>query len=107
GGLRMSLHERITSVATSRWIRHALYGGVILTMGLGIYAGTASRSVGQTGTSTADVCATDQRSDTLQEFAKKCAAAVGEDVPAFDCDAGTEVPETHLTGGSYPTGVCD
>ena len=89
----MSLHERITSVAISRWIRRALYGGVILTMALGIYAVTASRSVGQTGTSTADICATDEKSDTLQELAKKCTAAVGEDVPAFDCDAGTEVSE--------------
>jgi len=87
-------------------MRSALWGGVILAISLGIYVGAARPSAGQTGTFTGDICATDQRSDTLQEFAKKCAAAVGEDVPAFDCDAGTEVPETHLTG-SYPNGFCD
>jgi hypothetical protein len=96
-------------------MRRALCGAVILTISLGIYVGTASHSLGQTGTSTADVCATDQKSDTLQEFAKKCADAVGEPVPAFDCDTDDNgagqpilaVPETHLTGGNYPNGVCD
>ena len=38
--------------------------------------------------------------------------AVGEDVPTFDCDAGTEVPQTHLAGGlcdrpNVLNGVCD
>src|SRR5438105_3257643 len=107
GGPRMSLHQRITSVVQGRRVRSALCGSVIFVTALGIYAGSASRSLGQTGTSTADICPSEQKSDTLQEFAKKCAAAVGEDVPAFDCDAGTEVPETHLTGGGWPSGFCD
>jgi hypothetical protein len=102
----MSSQDRTQSVLTRGGMRSALWGGAILTISLGFYVGTASRSVGQTGTSTADVCTTDAKSDTLQEFARKCADAVGEDVPAFDCDAGTAVPETHLTG-SYPNGVCD
>jgi hypothetical protein len=59
----------------------ALWGAVILTISFGVYVGTARHSIGQTGTSTADVCPTDQKSDTLQEFARKCFDAVGEDVP--------------------------
>jgi len=85
----------------------ALSAGVILTISLGIYVGTVGRSVGQTGTSTADVCATDVKSDPLQVFARKRFDAVGEDVPGFDCDDGTEVPENNFTGGSYPNGSCD
>src|SRR5262245_34824022 len=37
-------------------------------------------------------------SDTLQDYSKKCDAATGETVPAFDCDAGTLVPETNPRG---------
>jgi hypothetical protein len=90
------------------------WDGIILAVSLGIFVGTAGRSIGQTGTSTADVCPMKQESDTLPMFARKCPVfarkcldAVGEDVPAFDCDAGTEVPETHLTGGGWPNGFCD
>ena len=79
--------------------------GVVLAVSVGIYIGEPGRSLGQVGSN--DFCPSDLRSDTLPEFAKKCAAAIGEEVPAFDCDAGTEVPETHLTGGGYPNGVCD
>jgi hypothetical protein len=103
----MLSQELTTSVVTRGRARRAVWGAVILTISLGVYVGTASHSIGQTGTSTADICATDQKSDTLQEFAKKCADAVGEPVPEFNCDEGTVVPETHLTGGSYPNGVCD
>jgi len=46
------------------------------------------------------------QSDSLAEFAKKCSAATGEDVPAFNCDDGTPVPEDHLSG-SYPSALCD
>jgi hypothetical protein len=99
----MSSEDRTASVVEHR----SLWTGVILIISLGLYFGMASSAVGQTGTSTGDICPTDQKSDTLQEFARKCAAAVGEDVPAFDCDAGTEVPETHLTGGGWPNGFCD
>jgi hypothetical protein len=103
----MPSQDQTQTIVSFVRMRRALWGGMILAVALGIYVGTASRSVGQTGTSTGDICPTDQKSDTLQEFARKCAAAVGEDVPAFDCDAGTEVPETHLTGGGWPSGFCD
>ena len=41
-------------------------------------------------------------SDNLAVFAKKCAAATGEDVPAFNCDNGTLVPEGNVNGS-----LCD
>ncbi len=102
----MSSQDPTRSVLTRGQMGRALWSGVFLAISLMVCIGTASRSAAQTGTSTADTCATDGEHDTLQAFARKCAAAVGEDVPAFDCDVGTEVPETHLTG-SFPNGVCD
>ena len=47
-------------------------------------------------------------SDTLVDYAKKCDAAIGATVPDFDCDAGTEVPETNTNGQPYGWGrKCD
>lgn len=46
-------------------------------------------------------------SDSLEEFARKCDAAIGISVPDFDSDNGTLVPTTHFTGGIYPKGDCD
>ncbi len=108
----MSSHDLTTSVVTPGRTRRALWGGVILTISLGIYVATPGSGVGQTGTSTADICPTDLKPDSLPEFAKKCLAAVGEDVSGFDCDNGTLVPETHLSGGNCDApnvlnGVCD
>ena len=103
----MSSQYRTTSVVTRRRPRRALWVGVILTISLGIYVSTASRSVGQTGEATADICATDDKSDTLPVFARKCFDAVGEDVLGFNCDEGTLVPETNSDGGGWPNGFCD
>jgi len=44
--------------------------------------------------------------ETLQAFAQACNAATNIDFPDFDCDQGTEVPETHLSG-TYPFQFCD
>jgi hypothetical protein len=64
-------------------------------------------TVGQTGDVTAaNDCDENLEHDSLPEFARKCTAAIGVDVPGFDCDSGTPVPENHLTG-SYPTAMCD
>lgn len=41
---------------------------------------------------------TARASDTLEQYAAKCDQAVGVTIPDFDCDAGTEVPDTHPTG---------
>lgn len=51
-------------------------------------------------------CKTDLPSDTLPEFTAKCTAAIGIEVPAFNCDEGTLVPENNLTG-DYPDQLCD
>jgi hypothetical protein len=55
----------------------------------------------------ANDCDEDLPSDSLPEFARKCRDATGEDVPAFDCDDGTPVPEEHLSGAGYPNQFCD
>lgn len=69
--------------------------------------GPPNDTTGQTGsTTTANECDEPRESDSLEAFAAKCDTAIGESVPDFDCDAGTEVPETHLTG-TYPNGFCD
>jgi len=54
-----------------------------------------------------DIDCDDGRHDTLPEFAKKCDFAIGETVPDFDCDKGSEVPETNLTGAAYGSQTCD
>lgn len=47
-------------------------------------------------------------SDSLVEYARKCKEATGVDVPQFNCDNGTPVPENHMTPGAvYPNGNCD
>ena len=56
-----------------------------------------------------DDCEITQRPDSLVEFAAKCKAAIGIDVPPFRCDdrdQSTEVEEGHVTG-SYPNAFCD
>jgi hypothetical protein len=40
--------------------------------------------------------------ESLQDYARKCDAAVGMTVPDFDCDAGSLVPDTHPNGA-----MCD
>jgi hypothetical protein len=100
----MSSQGATSFIARAR--KRRFLSGVILTISLTILVCAANRGLGQSGTPTAEVCTTNAQSDTLQEFAQKCTAAVGEPVPAFNCDSGTEVPETHLTG-SYPNGLCD
>ena len=45
--------------------------------------------------------------DTLEEFSAQCFEAIGLDVPAFNCDDGTLVPEINLTGETYGTQFCD
>src|SRR5262245_27901721 len=49
------------------------------------------------------------KADTLQHYAAQCDAAIGETVPDFDCDAGTEVPMTNavLGDGNYGILSCD
>lgn len=39
--------------------------------------------------------------DTLQQYAQKCDAAIGETVPAFNCDDGQAVPEGRDNGKPY------
>ncbi|WP_394844640.1 hypothetical protein LZC95_47245 [Pendulispora brunnea] len=46
------------------------------------------------------------RTEELEQFSKKCDTAIGATVPDFDCDEGSEVPETNLSG-SYPNQDCD
>jgi hypothetical protein len=48
----------------------------------------------------------DLPTEDLETFAGKCLAAVGLDVPAFNCDDGTLVPTTNVTG-TYPDQLCD
>ena len=103
----MSWLNRALVFAMLRRPRRLVRGGLILAVSLAGLAGMAGRSTGQTGTLTGDICPSGLKSDSLQEFARKCSDAVGEDVPAFDCDAGTAVPENHFTGGTYPNGDCD
>jgi hypothetical protein len=63
--------------------------------------------VGATGGGrTADECDDHLEPESLASYAGKCAAAIGEDVPAFNCDDGTLVPEEHLSG-TYPNQFCD
>jgi hypothetical protein len=45
-------------------------------------------------------------SDSLEDFTQKCFDATEIEVPAFNCDDGTEVPETNLSG-TYPNQTCD
>ena len=52
-------------------------------------------------------CPPASKSDTLPEFTQKCTEAMGGiEVPAFNCDEGTLVPENNLTG-VYPVQLCD
>lgn len=84
----------------------ALIGVLLITVsGCGDGPSTG-RGVGQTGIITAADDCEEGSSDTLVQFAKKCKDAIGIDVPAFNCDDGTLVPETHLTG-TYPDQYCD
>jgi len=46
-------------------------------------------------------------SDSLETFSGKCLEAIGLDVPAFNCDDGTLVPENNLSAASYPNQTCD
>ena len=88
--------------------QRVLWAGLVLAVSFGIYICEGGLVIGQTGTLTADICTTDQQSDSLTQFAQKCKEAVGEDVPPFNCDEfGTAVPENHFVGGLYPSGVCD
>ena len=103
----MSTQHAATTAGARAWARRAAFCGAILATALAIHLGGVGRSLGQSGTSTADVCPAKQDPDSLQSFAKKCDAAIGETVPAFDCDDGTLVPENHLTGGPYPFATCD
>jgi hypothetical protein len=52
-------------------------------------------------------CPSGLPSDSLPAFTQKCTAAIGIEVPAFNCDDGTLVPETNLSGGAYPNQFCD
>jgi hypothetical protein len=87
--------------------QRVLWAGLVLAISFALYLCECGLVTGQTGTSTADICTTDQQSDSLIDFATKCHAAVGEDVPGFNCDDGTSVPENHFSGGVYPSGSCD
>ena len=87
-----------------------LVGGAFLLFALGICIGAAGWGLAQT----ADICPIIRESDTLEAFARKCADAVGQDfdVPGFNCDEGTIVPETHLSAGfcdrpNVLHGACD
>jgi hypothetical protein len=51
-------------------------------------------------------CEISETPDTLEQFAEKCDLAIGDTVPAFDCDQGSLVDEGNETG-SYPNGFCD
>jgi len=44
--------------------------------------------------------------DSLEDFSAKCLAAIGLDVPGFNCDEGTLVP-TNNASGTYPDQTCD
>jgi hypothetical protein len=44
--------------------------------------------------------------DTLKQYAQQCEAATSIPIEDFNCDTGTLVPSTHVTG-SYPNAVCD
>jgi hypothetical protein len=48
-----------------------------------------------------------REAETLQAFARACELATNIDFPDFDCDQGTAVPETHLSGSGYPDQLCD
>ncbi len=53
-------------------------------------------------------CNPEGASDSLIEFTAKCTVAMGGvDVPQFNCDKGTLVPENNLTGPGYPNDFCD
>jgi hypothetical protein len=66
-----------------------------------------NNAVGETGPiKAADTCDDRGEPQSLAAFAKQCAAVITEDVPGFDCDAGTLVPDDHPTG-PYPIGDCD
>ncbi len=45
--------------------------------------------------------------ESLEEFSGKCLEAIGLPVPAFNCDEGTLVPTTNLTGVGTPDETCD
>ena len=54
-----------------------------------------------------DIACDEGKSDSLPDYSKKCTEAVGWEVGDFDCDKGSLVPETHLTGSGYGSQVCD
>jgi hypothetical protein len=86
------------------WFRPALCALVaVAASGLWISCGDSPPGGGPGQTTQ---CQDNLPSDSLQAYTQKCAAAVGVDVPAFDCDQGTLVPETNLNG-VYPNAVCD
>src|SRR5215210_5653300 len=102
----MRLQPQVARVNGSAWLHRASYGVLILTIPIWLYNCRPS-SVGETGPVTAaDQCDEDLKPDNLVDFAKKCAAATGEDVPGFNCNDGALVPETNLSG-SYPNQFCD
>jgi hypothetical protein len=45
--------------------------------------------------------------ETLELHSNRCLDLIGLDVPAFNCDDGTEVPANHLSAGAYPNQFCD
>jgi hypothetical protein len=52
------------------------------------------------------MCAVSDAGDTLKQYAERCEAATSISIEDFNCDSGTLVPSTHMTG-SYPNAVCD
>lgn len=48
-----------------------------------------------------------EHGEPLPQFTAKCDLATGVHVPDFNCSAGTVVPTTNFTGGTYPNGNCD
>lgn len=84
------------------WLRSALCATVIA--GTLVSCGDDSQPGG--GPVETTQCNDNLPSDTLSEFAQKCSEAIGVDVPAFNCDDGTLVPQNNLTG-TYPDQFCD
>jgi hypothetical protein len=107
----MSLPHRAARMSSCGWLRGALWSAFALVVPLGfLWLSGCVTSVGQTAVVTAkEDCDEEQKSDSLIDYAHKCAVATGEDVPAFNCDNGTEVPEEHLNpaGAAYGSQFCD
>ena len=88
----------------TRWLRSAWRVTVVAVSCTLVSCGDDSGPGG--GPQQTTECNDSLPSDTLTEFAQKCSASIGVDVPAFNCDDGTLVPETNLTG-TYPGQFCD